>query len=351
MQLTPSGIILAILFVSLLILIHEGGHFLVARWCGMRVLRFSLGFGKPVLKWERKGVIYQIAMVPLGGFVQIAGMNPQEEVDAQDPAIYPNRPVWQRLLTIFAGPFANYLTACVLVFSYFMIFGMPTAFQPGIAMVVADSAAAKAGLKDRDVFVSLGGQKITSADQVLPIVKASDGKPIPVVVRRGPQELTFQVTPEKQKAGFRLGILPAEIATSTRKASVGESSLEAVRYPAIQTVNMLGGLYLMVRGKIKAEVSGPVGIVRAVAHSAKSGAAELLQIIATISVALGLFNLLPLPALDGGRLAFLGVEAISRRKIRPSIEAAVHMVGFMLLLGLLIVVTFKDIQGCFPHKP
>jgi regulator of sigma E protease len=131
---------------------------------------------------------------------------------------------------------------------------------------------------------------------------------------------------------------------------VGESAWESVRYPAIQSVNMLGGLYLMVRGKIKAEVSGPVGIVKAVAQTTKSGAEDVLQIIATISIALGLFNLLPVPALDGGRLVFLGVEVISRRRVRPTIEAAVHTVGFLLLLGLLVFVTFKDIQGCFPGK-
>jgi regulator of sigma E protease len=289
-------------------------------------------------------------MIPLGGFVQIAGMNPQEEVDPQDPAIYPNRPVWQRLLTIFAGPFANYLTASLLVLAYFLVFGMPTAFQPGVAMVVEGSPAARAGLKERDVFVRLSGQEIKSADQVLPIVRASGGKAIAVVVRRGAREVPLEVTPEKLPAGYRIGVLPAEIATARRRAGLGESSWEALRYPAVQTVTMLGGLYLMIRGKIKAEVSGPVGIVRAVAQTAKSGAEELLQIIAMISVALGLFNLLPIPALDGGRLAFLGVELVTRRKVRPSIEAAVHMVGFVLLLGLLVVVTFKDIQGCFPRK-
>jgi regulator of sigma E protease len=350
MHVSASGVILAILFVSLLILVHEGGHFLVARWCGMRVLRFSLGFGRPLLQWTRQGTTYQIAMIPLGGFVQIAGMNPHEEVEADDPAIFPNRPAWQRVLTIFAGPFANYLTAAVLVFIYFMAFGMPTQLKPGIAMVVPNSAAAKGGLKERDLLVSIAGHPIVKAQDVLPIVKSSEGKPLAFVVRRGGQDVTLSVTPEKQAVGYRIGVLPADIPTARRPAGIGESAWESVRYPAIQSVNMLGGLYLMIRGKIKAEVSGPVGIVRAVAQTTKSGAEEVLQIIATISIALGLFNLLPIPALDGGRLVFLGVEVISRRRVRPSVEAAVHMVGFMLLLGLLVVVTFKDIRGCFPGK-
>jgi regulator of sigma E protease len=347
---TASGIILAIVFVSLLIVVHEGGHFLVARWCKMRVLRFSLGFGKALVKWERGGTIYQIATVPLGGFVQIAGMNPHEEVDPADPAIFPNRPAWQRMATIAAGPVANYLCASLLVFIYFMAFGMPTKFQPGIAMVVAKSPAAAAGVQERDLLVSIDGQAIAKAEQVLPIVKASDGKPMVMVVKRAGKEVTLTITPEKQKVGYRIGVLPAEISTARRAAGIGESLWESVRYPAVQSVNMLGGLYLMIRGKIKAEVSGPVGIVKAVAQTTKSGAEEVLQIIATISIALGLFNLLPVPALDGGRLVFLGVEVVSRRRIRPTVEAAVHTVGFLLLLGLLVVVTFKDIQGCFPGK-
>lgn len=345
---TASGIILAILFVSLLIIVHEGGHFLVARWCGMRVLRFSLGFGKPLLKWERKGTIYQIATVPLGGFVQIAGMNPQEEVDQNDPAIYPNRPAWQRVLTIAAGPFANYLCASILVFIYFMAFGMPTQFKPGVAMVVAKQPAAVAGVQERDLFVSINGKPVTKATDVSTLVNEKPGQPVVMVVKRAGKELTYTITPKNDKGRFVIGVLPAEISTARRNAGLGESAWESVRYPAIQSVAMLGGLYLMIRGKIKAEVSGPVGIVKAVAQTTKSGAEEVLQIIATISIALGLFNLLPIPALDGGRLVFLGVEVVSRRRIRPTVEAAVHTVGFLLLLGLLIVVTFKDIRGCFP---
>jgi regulator of sigma E protease len=347
---TASGIILAIIFVSLLIVVHEGGHFLVARWCGMRVLRFSLGFGKPLLKWERKGTIYQIATVPLGGFVQIAGMNPQEEVDPNDPAIFPNRPAWQRVLTIAAGPVANYLCASILVFIYFLAFGMPTQFKPGVAMVVAKQPAATAGILERDLFVTINGTAVAKAADVSPLVNANPGQPVVMVVKRGGKDLTFTVTPQRDKGRYVIGVLPAEISTARRAAGLGESAWESVRYPAVQSAVMLGGLYAMVRGKIKAEVSGPVGIVKAVAQTTKSGVEDVLQIIATISIALGLFNLLPIPALDGGRIVFLGVEMISRRRIRPTVEAAVHTVGFLLLLGLLVVVTFKDIQGCFPGK-
>jgi regulator of sigma E protease len=350
MPLTLPGIILAIVFVALLILIHEAGHFLAARACRMRVLRFSLGFGPPLLKWERQGIIYQIALIPLGGFVQIAGLNPQPDIDLSDPTIFPNRPVWQRVLTIFAGPFANYAAAFLLVFAYFMVYGMPTNFQPGVAHVVAESPAAKAGLKVRDLFVSVDGRPITSAGQVVTIIRGSGGKAVPIVVRRGHEEVRFEVTPQRQKEGYLIGVIPSDIAMSRRPAGLGESTVAAVRYPVVQTVTTLGYLYLMARGRVAAEFSGPVGIVTEVARSAKSGAEELLQLIAMISVALGLFNLLPMPALDGGRLLFLGYEFVTRRKVRPAIEEAVHMVGFMLLLGLIIIVTFKDIRGCLPHR-
>ena len=346
---TVSGILLAVVAISLLIVVHEGGHFLVARLFGMRVLRFSLGFGKTLLSWKRGGTLYHVAAVPLGGFVQIAGMDPSEKAeDPNDPALYPNRPAWQRGLTIAAGPLANYLCASLLVFVYVMAFGMPTDFRPGIAMVVEGSPAAQAGLKDRDLLVSVDGKPVTKAEDILPVVRASQGRPIPIVVVRQGTQVRVVVTPKKQDDGiYRIGVVPAEIASGRRPAGIGEGAWDALRFPVMQSATMLSGLYLMIRGKVKPDVAGPVGIVRAVAQSTRSGAEEVLQLIAVISVALGLFNLLPVPALDGGRLVFLGVEIVSRRRVRPQVEAAVHTVGFVLLLGLLLLVTVKDIRGCF----
>src|SRR6476469_4056131 len=122
---SPLSIAIAILGLALLIVLHEGGHFLVARLCGMRVERFSIGFGNPLVSFKRGGTIYQIAPIPLGGFVQITGLNPHETFDENDPYVYPNRPRWMRLAVLVAGPAANYLTACVLALFIFIAYGMP----------------------------------------------------------------------------------------------------------------------------------------------------------------------------------------------------------------------------------
>jgi len=140
------SIIVAIVGLGLLIVLHEGGHFLVARLCGMRVERFSIGFGPTLLGFERKGTVFQIAPIPLGGFVQITGMNPNEEFDKSDPAVYPNRPRWMRLATILAGPAANYATAVVLMLLVLMAFGMPSKTQKVIEPV-AGRPAATAGMR------------------------------------------------------------------------------------------------------------------------------------------------------------------------------------------------------------
>src|SRR3954463_10880933 len=147
---SPLSIAIAILGLAVLIVLHEGGHFLVARLCGMRVERFSIGFGPPIVSFKRGGTIFQIAPIPLGGFVQITGLNPNEEFDKADPFVYPNRPRWMRLLTILAGPAANYLTAFVLMFFILLPFGMPSKTQKIMEPMAAKPAAA-AGLRAGDV--------------------------------------------------------------------------------------------------------------------------------------------------------------------------------------------------------
>ena len=153
------SMLVAIIGLGLLIVLHEGGHFLVARLCGMRVERFSIGFGPTLLGFEHKGTTFQIAPIPLGGFVQITGMNPNEEFDKSDPMVYPNRPRWMRMATILAGPAANYLTAFVLTLFVLLAFGMPSKTQK-ILEPVAGRPAAVAGMKAGDVLVDANGRTV-----------------------------------------------------------------------------------------------------------------------------------------------------------------------------------------------
>ena len=335
--------VLAIFGLALLIVLHEGGHFLVARLCGMRVERFSVGFGPPLASFKRGGTIFQVAPIPLGGFVQITGLNPSEEFDKSDPMVYPNRPRWMRLLTVVAGPAANYLTAIVLVFVVLMAYGTTPKTQQ-IDDAVTNRPAAAAGLKAGDVLVEANGQKVDADHLISEVIKASQGAPVNIKVLRSGQPMEFSVKPDLNKGVYQVGIQIGPHGDRT-PASIGVAAKEAVVYPYYASVDILDGLYNMIRGKVSAELSGPVGITQQIAKAASKGMVYFLSMLAMLSVYLGLFNLLPLPALDGGRAVFLGLESILRKRVDPRIEAAVHTAGFVLLMGVLLVVSWKDIRN------
>jgi regulator of sigma E protease len=337
------SILVAIVGLGLLIVLHEGGHFLVARLCGMRVERFSIGFGPTLLGFERKGTIFQIAPIPLGGFVQITGMNPNEEFDRSDPNVYPNRPRWMRLATILAGPAANYATAVVLMVVVLLGFGMPSKTQK-IIEPVAGRPAAVAGMRAGDVLVAANGQAVDAEHPITDVIQAAHGAPVSIKVLRDGQPLIFHVTPEQHSGAYQVGIQIGPIDQRT-KVGVGTAVKEAFVYPYYTSVGILGGLYDMVRGRVHADLSGPIGITRQIAKAAQRGAVDYLGMLILLSVYLGLFNLLPVPALDGGRAMFLAIESITRKRVNPRVEAAVHTAGFVLLLGVLVIVTFKDIFG------
>ena len=336
--------VLAVVGLGLLIVLHEGGHFIVARLCGMKVERFSIGFGPTLLGFKRGGTTFQIAPIPLGGFVQITGLNPSEEFDRSDPMVYPNRPRWMRLLTILAGPVANYLTAFLLMLIVLLTFGMPSKTQK-IVEPVQGKPAATAGLKAGDVLVSANGHAVSADSPISDVIRAAGGAPVTISVLRDGQPLSFSVTPERQANGaYQVGILLGSIDERT-SVPAGTAIKEAFLYPYYTSLGILGGLYDMIRGRVHADLSGPIGITKQIARAAEKGAVEFLSIIILLSVYLGLFNLLPLPALDGGRALFLAIESVTRRRVNPRIEAAVHTAGFVLLLGVLIVVSVKDIFG------
>ena len=341
---TPGTILLAILALGVLIIVHEGGHFLVARLSGMRVDRFSIGFGPKLFSFKRGETIYQIAAIPLGGFVQIAGLNPGEEgMAANDPRAYPNRPVWQRLATIFAGPATNYIFAAVMLVGMFLAWGVPGLGKaPVVDEVIDKSPAASAGLEPEDEIKSVDGKKVDDGNQVLPIVNASGGKPIAVDIVRNGKPMAITVTPAKNgSSGYLMGVKLGGVQT-WEQLSTGTRIKEALTYPARYSVFVLDTLVTGGVKQIWQQGSGPAGIVGEIKKRIEHGPKQALMIIAMISIYLGLFNLLPLPGLDGGRLVFLGWEAVSRKRVNERIEQTVHMVGVLMLLALIIVISFKN---------
>ena len=342
-------IAIAIVGLGLLVVLHEGGHYAAAKLCGMRVERFSIGFGKTLIGFKLGETTFQIAPIPLGGFVQITGLNPNEDFDQNDPYVYPNRPRWMRFFTIVAGPLANYITAFVIMLFVFTILGVPVPSKTErVIDVEAGSAAAAAGLQGGDVIAEANGHPISVDHSIRDEIKATSGAPLALKILRDGKPVPMNITPKEKSPGqYQIGVyLDHSDLTALPFTSAAK---EALIYPYDKSKMILAGLYRMVTGKEKAELSGPIGITQQIAQAAKRGVWDYFGIIAMLSVYLGLFNLLPLPALDGGRALFLGIEALIRRKVNPRVEATVHTVGLVVLLGVLLLVSFKDITRMFGH--
>lgn len=335
------SILVGILGLALLMVIHEGGHLLAARAFGMRVVRFSIGFGPALFRHQPKGseTVYQIALIPFLAYVQIAGMNPLEEVDPDDKGSYANASLTARISAIVAGPLANYLFASVLFFVAFMIGGETTRVE-----VMSSSAAAKAGLKDGDKIVQIEGVKIERWEQIPELVQPRANRKIAVTVERGKEQKTIEVVPEPKAkgGGGQIGVRPMSMVPPM---SFKEASIESVVHPAKVVEALVVGLGRIITGRDRPEVTGPVGIVKETSRAAERGSADYLYMLGLLSAYLGGFNLLPFPALDGGRLLFLGYEAVTRRRPNARIEAHVHAVGLLMLLALIAVISVIDIRG------
>ncbi|MCS6912709.1 MAG: M50 family metallopeptidase [Myxococcales bacterium] len=338
-------LVLAILSLGILVIIHEAGHFLVARWSKMRVDLFSIGFGPPLWRFTRGETTYQVAAVPLGGFVQIAGLNPADNISPDDPRAYPNRPVWQRFLTIFAGPGINYLFAAVLLIGLNLVVGVQV---PGkgalVSQTMAGRPAAAAGLRAGDEIVAIDGQPVRSFGEVAPAVEASGGRELRIEVLRDGQRRVFQVKPVLDGGKWRIGIgLVPTVERQRLGAWVAIRS--GLSEPLLLTWQNLQHFADAFRGRQKLEVGGPVEIVRVMKQKISMGFVRGIEILAFISTMLGFFNLLPLPALDGGRLVFLAWEVLSRRPVNQRVEQWVHAVGMVALLLLISLLVVKDVRN------
>ena len=338
-------VVAGILGLALLMVVHEAGHLLAARAFGMRVLRFSIGFGPPLFRYQAKGseTVYQVAVIPFLAYVQIAGMNPFEEIDPDDKGSYANGSLVGRISAIVAGPLANYVFASVFFFGSLLIGGKAV---PSMNVNVLDGPAKKASIRSGDKIVSAGGSPVDDFEELRRRIMASKDKPIEIGVVRGNRELTIAVTPIEKDGRPIIGIEPQTFKHVPVTAK--EAAVQSLILPATVVERFVVTLARIVTGKEKPQLAGPVGIVKETSRAAEQGSAVFLWLLGALSAYLGAFNLLPFPALDGGRLAFLTYEAVTRQRPNAQVEAKVHFLGLLMLLALIAVVTvfdFANIRG------
>ena len=336
--------LVAILGLAVLMVVHEAGHFFAARKYGMRVVRFSIGFGPTIWKLKPKDspTVYQIALVPFLAYVQIAGMNPYEESDPKDPQSYANASLWARIVTIAAGPLTNYFFASVLIFFGLLIGGKEVPDETSMKVLVEAGPAQTAGVETGDRILEVNGSRVHNWDELRKSVSAHPGEAIDLTVERDGQLVHKAVTPGP-KGDKNEGLIHVRMQTHVEPVGLAEAAKMSVIAPPLFVYENVREIGRVIAGREKLQVSGPVGIVKETAKQARTGPGVLLQFLGMLSAYLGAFNLLPFPALDGGRLLFLGAEAVSRRRPDAKLEARVHAIGLLMLLTLIAFVTYADV--------
>lgn len=342
-----ARLLIALVGVGALMVIHEGGHYFAARRFGMRVVKFSIGFGPALWRHTPKGspTTFQVALIPFLAYVQIAGMNPYEESDPKDTQSYANASLWARVVTIAAGPLANYVFASILFFAALMAGGNYVQDETSMRIhVQPEGPAAIAGLRDGDRILSVSGSHVRDWDSLRLAVGAHPGEAIDIEVERAGQSAPLHVITTPHREGpFKGKIL---IGPEGRYApvSIQQALWLSIKRPPLVVADTVRGVVRVLTLQESPKIAGPVGIVRDVADAAKEGFSSYLMLLGALSAYLGGFNLLPIPALDGGRLLFLGYEAVARRKSDAKVEAKVHALGLLMFLTLLAVVTYTEIM-------
>lgn len=333
--------ILAAIFVfGVLVTVHEFGHFITAKMTGMRVDEFAIGFGPKIYQQKDGETLYSLRAIPLGGYNKIAGMDPDDTVE---PNAFNSKPIPARMLVILAGALMNFILPIILFSGIFMVEGrMQLVNEPVLGTVVDEMAAARAGLKAGDRIVTIDGKNVeTWTDVVLNLRKAGTEEVTLTAERNGVLQ-TYKMTPMFDKDAGRplIGVSP-----KFSKESLGffGSIKEGFIYTKNIGLSMVSGLYRIVSGNAPADVAGPIGVAQMAGQVAEKGLLPLMNFVAFLSINLGVINLLPLPALDGGHFVLLLLEALRGKPLGGKAMTNIQMVGVALILALTVFSTFKDI--------
>jgi regulator of sigma E protease len=333
-----------------LIVVHEFGHFIVAKAVGIKVLKFSLGFPPKILTRKWGETEYILGATPLGGYVKLLGEDSEsdEEIPEEEQhRAFTNKPLRSRVAVIVAGPLANYLLAVVLLCVGY-VFGWPV-LAADIGKVMTDSPAAVAGLKTGDKIIAIDGKPVRRWDDMRVIIEKNPGKHLTMTVQRLKKQVNISITPRlsKQKGIFgqplgRIGVMPSG---AKIELSFPQALYEGCRFSVHLTGLILKTLVKVIKGEMSAKaLSGPITIVQASGESLKAGWFNFLFLLSFISINLAIINLLPVPILDGGHLLFFFIEAITRRPVTGKLREVATHVGLIFIIFLMVLVFYNDIS-------
>ncbi|MFO1034774.1 MAG: RIP metalloprotease RseP [Hyphomicrobiales bacterium] len=357
----PFGYLLPFLLaITVIVFVHEFGHFIVARWCGVKVETFSLGFGKEVAGFnDRHGTRWRLSWIPLGGYVKFEGdanpaSMPQEGVQHAAPGDFHGKPVWQRAAIVAAGPFANFVLAIAIFTIAFAAVGIPYS-EPRVDEVMADSAALAAGLQPGDLIRKVDGAKTESFADVQEAVWLRAGEALPIVIERkgGLIELTLTPRSSEQPDGFggtiKVGLLGVRHDATKdpdlyKTYSVPEAFAEATKrtwYIVSTTMHYISKL--VTGNESVKQIGGPGTMMKGAGDTAAAGGLAFVSFMALMSVSIGLINLFPVPMLDGGHLVFYALEAVRGRPLGAGAQEWGYRIGFSFVVMLMLIGVWNDI--------
>ena len=351
-----TNILSFIIVLGVLIFFHEFGHFLIARFFGVGVEKFSLGFG-PRLIGKKVGITdYRISAIPLGGYVKMVGEEPDAEIDPEEiPLSFTHKHVAKRMLIVAAGPVFNIILAVIIFFGIFLSSGT-FVLKPSVGSVKQGAPAFSAGLEKGDLIIAINESAINSWDEMAEIINGSKGKTIRLAVRRGDSTRNFTIAPErvttKNIFGEDIQRYIIGITASGESYSKDLNLFQAFSESLLQTYRVTELMVVIIAKLITGDIStdtlgGPIMIAQMAGDSAKAGIGSLISFIALISINLAIINLLPIPVLDGGHLLFFSIEAIKGSPVSIKVREIAQQIGLFLLILLMILVFYNDISRIF----
>lgn len=336
-----SYIIAAVIAFSVMIMVHEFGHFLVAKRVGITVHAFAIGFGPRVAGFRAGDTQYAINLLPFGGYVRMAG---EDLDDTAGVGSFRTKSVWQRMAVVSAGPAMNLLLALLLLMGTALVVGVPVGVSNRIGQLMPGWPAEEVGLRPGDVIAAINGEAMDSGQEVIDTIHRQPNTDLRLTVERDGQR--FDVTVRSRlDARQNIGLIGFRPEAIRERMGPGRALVWALGTLADTVEVIFATLVGLFRegGKVLDQLAGPVGAVRFLGEAGAAGAEIFIYTASALSIMIGVFNLLPFPALDGGRLLFLLVEAVRRRPVDPRREGYIHLVGFALLILLLLTLTVRDI--------